>query len=144
MLASPRLTPSGTMSPMDLTSPTLMSKANLDPTTMDTASKILTVIYRYQLSNNGNLAQMTSGYFKFLAQVYSTVKSGQPLKMCLPAFPFKSPNSRDKVLGHLPDKAEEFALAHLNGLCAAIQNIYTPGASLRIISDGLVYNGTKT
>ncbi len=62
--------------------------------------------------------------------------------MCLPAFPFKSPNTSTKVLGRLPDKAEEFALAHLNGLCAAIGDVYPPGAKLMIISDGLVYNGT--
>ncbi|KAI2601828.1 Pyoverdine/dityrosine biosynthesis protein-domain-containing protein [Hypoxylon sp. NC1633] len=60
--------------------------------------------------------------------------------MCLPAFPFKSPNTSTKVLGRLPDKAEEFALAHLNGLCAAIGDIYAPGARLMIVSDGLVYN----
>ncbi|KAJ1323854.1 L-tyrosine/L-tryptophan isonitrile synthase family protein [Microdochium nivale] len=76
----------------------------------------------------------------FLAQVYGRVQSNQPILMCLPAFPFKSPNTRTKVLGRLPDKAEEFALAHLDGLCAAIKHEYTPGAQLMIISDGLVYN----
>lgn len=109
---------------------------------MATSSKILAIISRYQLGSQEHSIQITDGNFKFLAQIHGNVKAGQPLKMCLPAFPFKSPNSRDKVLGHLPDKAEEFALAHLNGLCAAIQDIYAPGATLRIISDGLVYNGT--
>lgn len=61
--------------------------------------------------------------------------------MALPAFPFKSPNGDVKVLGVLPDKAEDVALAHLNGLCAAIGDIYPPGAILTIVSDGLVYNG---
>lgn len=61
--------------------------------------------------------------------------------MCLPAFPFKSPNTQSKVLGRLPDKGEEFAMAHLNGLCLAVKDIYPPGAKLTIVSDGLVYNG---
>lgn len=63
------------------------------------------------------------------------------MPLCLPAFPFKSPNTQSKVLGKLPDKGEEFALAHLNGLCLAVKDIYEPGAELVIISDGLVYNG---
>lgn len=140
MLASPRLTPSsGLIAPMVFASP--MEKNGLETKSMDTASKILAVIFRYRLGAHGQSVQWTNGYSKFLSQIYTTVKAGQSLKMCLPAFPFKSPNSKDKVLGHLPDKAEEFALAHLNGLCSAIQDVYAPGASLRIISDGLVYNG---
>lgn len=129
----------GTMSPLNVTSPT--QQADLDMASVETSSKILAIIFRYQLGIQGQSTQLTDGHLKFLAQIHSYVKAGQPLKMCLPAFPFKSPNSKDKVLGHLPDKAEEFALAHLNGLCSAIQDIYTPGAHLRIISDGLVYNG---
>lgn len=43
-------------------------------------------------------------------------------------------------MGRLPDKGEEFALAHLNGLCLAVKDVYEPGARLTIISDGLVYN----
>jgi pyoverdine/dityrosine biosynthesis protein Dit1 len=61
--------------------------------------------------------------------------------MCLPAFPWKSANQVYKVLGTLPDKAEELALKRLNGICEAIGDVYKPGAELLIISDGLVYNG---
>lgn len=110
---------------------------------VDVAAQILAVINRYQLGEHRNSTRSTDGNFKFLAQIYGMVKASQPIKMCLPAFPFKSPNSRDKALGKLPDKAEEFALAHLNGLCLAIQDVYPTGASLRIISDGLVYNGMR-
>lgn len=139
MLASPRLTcSSGVVPPIVFASP--IQNAELDTKSMDISVQILAIIFRYRLGTHGHSAQWTNGYSKFLAQIYTSVKAGRPLKMCLPAFPFKSPNSRDKVLGHLPDKAEEFALAHLNGLCSAIQDIYAPGASLRIISDGLVYN----
>ena len=63
--------------------------------------------------------------------------------MILPAFPFKSPNARNKVLGTMPDFGEELALAHLNGLCQNIGEVYAPGADVYISSDGLVYNGKK-
>ena len=114
---------------------------NLDPSGLELASRILDVIARYRLHRDASTTKSAHGTFGFLAQVYSKVAASQPILMCLPAFPFKSPNTSTKVLGRLPDKAEEFALAHLNGLCAAIKDIYPPGAKLMIISDGLVYNG---
>ena len=69
------------------------------------------------------------------------MKANERIRMVLPAFPFKSPNSEVKVLGTLPDKAEDVALVHLNGLCAAVEDNYSPGAILTIVSDGLVYSG---
>ncbi|KAH8651434.1 putative pyoverdine/dityrosine biosynthesis protein [Xylariales sp. PMI_506] len=115
-------------------------ETDLDAKYLETASKILAIIHRYQLSRPQGIAAADDGKTQFLAQIYGQVATSKPILMCLPAFPFKSPNTVQKVLGRLPDKAEEFALAHLNGLCAAIQDIYVPGAKLMIISDGLVYN----
>ena len=115
----------------------------MDKGHLQTASKILRVISRYQLSCGGSHPQTFSKDSKFIQQVYAKVAAGDPVLMCLPAFPFKSPNTSRKVLGYLPDKAEEFALAHLNGLCNAIKDVYEFGAKLMIISDGLVYNGKR-
>ncbi|PBP16616.1 hypothetical protein BUE80_DR012495 [Diplocarpon rosae] len=67
------------------------------------------------------------------------VKSGGLLHLTLPAFPFKSPNSIDKVLGTLPDIGEEIALARLEGLCADLERKFCK-TQLSIVSDGLVYN----
>ncbi|KAK0616551.1 Pyoverdine/dityrosine biosynthesis protein-domain-containing protein [Immersiella caudata] len=112
-----------------------------DQAHVQNACAILDVILRYHLKAPGDLTQANDlDSFKFLALVFDRVKTNQPIRMCLPAFPFKSPNSQNKVLGCLPDMAEEFSLAHINGLCAAIGDIYEPGAELAIISDGLVYN----
>ncbi|EHA26253.1 hypothetical protein ASPNIDRAFT_46788 [Aspergillus niger ATCC 1015] len=72
--------------------------------------------------------------------MWSQIRAKQPIRMILPAFPFKSPNRGNKTLGSLPDKGEEICLAHLNGLCAAISDVYEYGAKLTIVSDGLVYN----
>ncbi|KAK3689021.1 Pyoverdine/dityrosine biosynthesis protein-domain-containing protein [Podospora appendiculata] len=122
---------------------------NADPNVSDNAQKvcdILGVIYRYRLESCGGPLPDADDRAtrQFHALIYNQVRSSQPVRLCLPAFPFKSPNSQSKVLGRLPDKAEEFALAHINGLCAAIGDIYTPGAELTIISDGLVYNDLLT
>ncbi|KAJ5831823.1 hypothetical protein N7474_000134 [Penicillium riverlandense] len=80
------------------------------------------------------------GFDAFIPIVRAQVKKQEPIRMILPAFPFKSPNMRDKVLGTLPDLGEQLALFHLNGLCQNIARIYEPGADVYISSDGLVYN----
>lgn len=114
----------------------------LESTNLELASRILNILNRYKLPQKASATKADDGgSLKFLIQIYGKVVTGEPITMCLPAFPFKSPNTSSKVLGRLPDKAEEFALAHLNGLCAGIKDIYPPGARLMIISDGLVYNG---
>ncbi|MCJ1467851.1 hypothetical protein MMC07_006476 [Pseudocyphellaria aurata] len=81
-----------------------------------------------------------AGKTKFLPIVEEHVIKNESIPMVLPAFPFKSPNRKDKVLGSLPDLGEELALMHLNGLCESIAEIYEPGATVAITSDGLVYN----
>lgn len=114
----------------------------VDASALDTASRILGVIDRYRLQKSNDApVGAGEGGLKFLAVIYSHIKAGKAVPMCLPAFPFKSPNRSAKVLGKNPDRAEELALSHLNGLCQAITDIYPPGAKLTIISDGLVYNG---
>lgn len=119
--------------------------AIIDLPSLDIAAQILRIIERYRISkpsSNSPVADRADeGALTFLALIYSHVKAGNVVPMCLPAFPFKSPNSRTKVLGKLPDKAEEVALSLLNGLCQSVQDIYPPGAQITIISDGLVYNG---
>lgn len=124
-----------------LENPVEAGSIQLDSSHTKIAARILSIINRYALSPRSNSQEVTSEDSKFHDQIYSKVAEAQPILMCLPAFPFKSPNTSSKVLGTLPDKAEEFALAHLNGLCSAIKDIYNPGARLMIISDGLVYNG---
>ncbi|WP_406411160.1 L-tyrosine/L-tryptophan isonitrile synthase family protein [Streptomyces sp. NBC_01614] len=64
---------------------------------------------------------------------------GRTLEFLLPAFPTKSPNPA-KVLGPLPDLAEELALRFLESLCERMAEVYPPGARILICSDGRVFN----
>lgn len=107
-----------------------------------TINAILDVLERYRLDLNDETSYLRSeGRSRFFPIIQNQVEAEAPIHMVLPGFPFKSPNSVSKVLGTLPDKAEEFALAHLNSLCKSIGDIYEGGAELTIVSDGLVYNG---
>lgn len=74
-----------------------------------------------------------------LRQVKSAIETQQPISFVLPAFPAKSPNPA-KVLGPLPDMAEQLSLEFLNLLCQQIQEIYSVGARIILCSDGRVFN----
>jgi pyoverdine/dityrosine biosynthesis protein Dit1/AcrR family transcriptional regulator len=74
-----------------------------------------------------------------LPKVRRLVIAGEPIHFLLPAFPAKSP-SPEKVLGRLPDMAEELALKHLEKVCGEIADLYSPGARITICSDGRVFS----
>lgn len=74
-----------------------------------------------------------------LPRVRRFVSLNEPIHALLPAFPAKSP-SRNKVLGALPDRAEEIALEYLQTICDSIQAIYPPGVRITICSDGHVFS----
>jgi hypothetical protein len=108
----------------------------------ETAEKVLAVLKTILLNKlPGAHDKWDQGAPAFIATIHKFVEKGEAVQMCLPAFPWKSANKVEKVLGILPDKAEEVALARLNGICETIGTFYAPGAEILIISDGLVYNG---
>lgn len=104
------------------------------------ALQILEIIQKYR-NNAASGDNAWPGKIKFLPLVQACVVNCKPVQMVLPAFPFKSPNRRDKTIGSMPDLGEELALMHLNGLCESISERYEHGAQVVITSDGLVYNG---
>lgn len=73
------------------------------------------------------------------AVIEESVRAGRPVRLVLPAFPGKSPN-RAKVLGSLPDMAEQQALAYLDLVAAYVREIHPPGAEIVICSDGRVFS----
>ncbi|KAI0855118.1 Pyoverdine/dityrosine biosynthesis protein-domain-containing protein [Xylaria cubensis] len=103
-----------------------------------TASKVLAIIASYSVVFERHSSSWDAVH-DFLPIVTEQIASGAPVRMILPGFPFKE-NSKNLVLGPLPDLGEELALAHLQGLCDNISAIYENGANITICSDGLVYN----
>lgn len=100
------------------------------------------ILESYSVNAKG-LSTVAEDVRTFLPMIVSYIESQEPVRMVLPAFPFKSPNCEDKALGILPDLGEELALHHLNGLCQNIGRVYEHGAEVHITSDGLVYNGMR-
>ncbi|KAL1643699.1 hypothetical protein SLS58_004714 [Diplodia intermedia] len=105
------------------------------------ADDILSVIESYRLKASPfDPKTIPQARHTFLPLIQKAVEKQTPLSLTLPAFPFKSPNTEEKVLGTLPDKAEEVSLKHLQAFCDNIKDTYPPGADLTIVSDGIVYS----
>ncbi|CAF0923176.1 unnamed protein product, partial [Rotaria sordida] len=79
------------------------------------------------------------GRDELLKKIQAFTQENQPIKLLLPAFPFKSPNM-EKVCGKLPDAGELYALEYLNRICEEINFLYEYGCDLVIWSDGRVFN----
>jgi pyoverdine/dityrosine biosynthesis protein Dit1 len=107
------------------------------------AIKVLEQLFRYRrlLPEAGACATApcASCFALHLPRLRRAIQAGERLHLLLPAFPAKSPSPR-KVLGKLPDMAEELALACLHRICAEITEIYPPGVRLTICSDGHVFS----
>ncbi|KAF4635648.1 hypothetical protein G7Y89_g2448 [Cudoniella acicularis] len=111
-----------------------------NPEHLAVGSKILDIIESYGISEKSNQSEPCKARATFLPTILERINNGVPIQMILPAFPFKSPNRKGKVLGALPDLGEEIALACLQGLCDSIRQVYQHGGEITIASDGLVYN----
>lgn len=108
---------------------------------LEIGNAVVSILERYRQVPKTRRPQAWQAREKFLTLIQEHVERGEAIPMVLPAFPFKSPNKTYKVLGRLPDKAEELALLHLDELCKEIGEVYHNGAKIDIVSDGLMYNG---
>ncbi|EAW12213.1 isocyanide synthase family protein [Aspergillus clavatus NRRL 1] len=77
---------------------------------------------------------------KLLETLRVFVTRQEPINLVVPAYPFKSPNREEKVLGPDVDVGERMSLEHFNSIGARIQQIYPPGGHVTIVSDGCCYN----
>lgn len=110
------------------------------PTVEQKTKSILDILEGYRMNTAKGASKKWVGRPKVGVQVQEHLNNNTIIRMILPAFPFKSPNKGGKVLGTLPDTAEEVALRHLHGMCVRIEEIHPAGAQIHIVSDGLMYN----
>ncbi|KAK5996382.1 Threonyl-tRNA synthetase [Cladobotryum mycophilum] len=67
------------------------------------------------------------------------IRRDEPIRLTLPAFPFKSSNP-EKVTGSLPDCGEYLGLQRLNQICLDIGKVYSRGGKVIIATDGAAFN----
>ena len=111
---------------------------------VDVTTRVLDIIQSYGQNEPNPSGEIWPGRAKFEPNVRKQIDAGEAVKISLPAFPWKSVNRVEKVLGAVPDLGEELALSRLNALCAEVKEVYEPGATVTLTSDGLVYSGKWT
>src|SRR5258706_4579539 len=120
--------------------------APADAATTAHAREILQLVFRHRRLLPGSIKCPGAGRDGICDQclephlplVRRFVTANLAVHFVLPAFPAKSPNPA-KVLGTLPDMAEELGLHFLNDICEEIRTIHAPGARITICSDGMVF-----
>jgi len=114
-----------------------------DPAQTELSIKILRQLFRQRRLESGAGSCAADPCEQCLAlhlpKVRRFVSAGEPIHFLLPAFPAKSPSPK-KVLGRLPDMAEELALGFLERECDEIRKLYPAGARVTICSDGRVFS----
>ncbi len=80
------------------------------------------------------------GKLVLIDKIASFVDQSKPIDFVMLGFPMKSPNDRDKVLGKLPDKAEEVTFDNFSLFGEKIKSIYQPGINLNVVSDGYIFS----
>lgn len=68
------------------------------------------------------------------------VDRSETIKFVMLGYPFKSTNTRDKVLGSMPDMAEEVSLKNFARFNTLIREVYSPGIDIGIASDNFIFN----
>ncbi|KAF9769204.1 hypothetical protein IL306_013393 [Fusarium sp. DS 682] len=119
----------------------MRSKPFKDPNSPESrALKAMIILNRYRMKyqNDWDIPKAISNLRPFLQQA---IRNKDPIRLVLPAFPFKSSNRTAKVLGPEPDDAERISLLYLEGLCKALEVATELEVELVITSDGVVYNG---
>ncbi|CAG8007298.1 unnamed protein product [Penicillium nalgiovense] len=104
------------------------------------AEEIMNIVERYGSHERTTTAGEWLGRLSFTPRVQTHIAASRAIPMVLPAFPMKSNNRMDKVLGALPDLGDELGLARLVNLCRDIKAVYPPGAVVVIVTDGICYN----
>ncbi|KAJ9627778.1 hypothetical protein H2203_002995 [Taxawa tesnikishii (nom. ined.)] len=104
------------------------------------AESILDVLQMFGQHLSADGIDSWTGRAMFFGSVHKRVEAGQPIKMVLPSFPWKSINRVHKGIGSLPDLAEELALSRLDHLCREIEKVYAGGAEVTIATDGLIFD----
>lgn len=106
----------------------------------DKVAAAAVVLNRYRIEYKNDWDMPTS-IIRSKELIKGIMDRNESIELILPAFPFKSSNKSQKVLGSHPDEAERVSLLHLNGLCESVREETKNGCHLTIISDGIAYNG---
>ncbi len=105
-----------------------------------TVNKLLDLFQEFRMSPTVIDQYESKGKSALAERFELFVNKGEQIKFSMLGYPFKSQNTRDKVIGPIPDLAEEVSLKNFDHFTRKVKSIYSPGAKVTIVSDGLGFS----
>lgn len=106
----------------------------------DATNQILNIFEGFRMAPTSIDQYETVGKSILADKIDSFVRNHKTIDFVMLGFPFKSTNDRDKVLGKIPDLAEKLTLDNIARFNNKIKEVYAPGVTLSMASDGYVFN----
>lgn len=107
---------------------------------MEAIEKILQVFEGFRMSPLSIDEYAVKGRAVLKEKILVFTSQNKPIKFSIMGFPMKSTNVRDKVLGVLPDMAEQLTLQNFAEFNRQIKEVYAPGIEIVIASDGFAFS----
>lgn len=108
--------------------------------TIDTTRKILNVFEAFRMAPTPLDEYAQVGKEILAKKIDQFVTNKRQIDFVMLGYPMKSSNDRDKVIGKLPDLAEEVSMTNFANFNTQVKQIYDPGVRVNIVSDGFVFN----
>lgn len=102
-------------------------------------SAIIQVFDNFRMAPQADDQYEAKGKAVLSSKIDAFYSAQQPIKFSMLGYPFKSTNTRDKVLGPMPDLAEELSLQNFRRFADQVKEVYSPGVQFSFISDGLIF-----
>lgn len=102
--------------------------------------QILNIFEGYRMAPTTIDQYEQTGKALLASKMQTFVAQNKPIGFAMLGLPFKSTNTRDKVLGKLPDLGEELMVKNFEQFNAAVKAVYAPGIKIIVASDGYVFN----
>jgi L-tyrosine isonitrile synthase len=108
---------------------------------VDTLDTMLTIFDHYRKATAIGVDQYEEkGKASLKARFAGFMSKAQPVSFVFPGYPLKSKNTKTKVLGELPDGAEDVSFRQFAKFVHEMKSVYAPGVEINIVSDGYVFN----
>jgi pyoverdine/dityrosine biosynthesis protein Dit1 len=108
----------------------ILAKANL----------IIKAFEAFRMPAQPNDEFISIGKQKLAEKMMPFIAADAPIQFTMLGYPMKSSNDRDKVIGKLPDLAEQVSLQNFATFNEEIKKVHAKGVNINIISDGFVFN----
>jgi len=106
-----------------------------------TIEDVLNVFSKYIVLGPAEIDKFeTTGKQAFKDKIAPYIVKNMPISFTMPGFPSKSSNNTTKVLGYLPDGAEEVSFNQFSKFIKDMERVYVHGVKVNIVSDGYVFN----